>query len=257
MTLSKRSRKRTAAWILAAALMFPVLAHAGIGDIIALFQAITGTVSNVIAPALTDMEAVEARVRQLEQQVVWPEAVIAQARSVIQQIRGRFSRLAEQTRSVALQSATLVAPSQLEKLLRASDANQLDQIANCYRSVFQPLPALQSATAAQRALVDLDDASALSALKEATSSDVAGEHELQLADAIEQLAAGSAPGSAPLLGAQARIAELESEAMLQRLFASQLRQEAALLAHDNALRKQGADSLDQLRGNILRLLNRH
>jgi hypothetical protein len=74
---------------------------------------------------------------------------------------------------------------------------------------------------------------------------------------MEQQAAAAAPGSAPLLAAQAQVAQLQSQAMLHRLLAAQLRQEAALLAHDNALRKQGADSLGQMRGNLLRLLNRH
>lgn len=257
MTPSKHSRKGTAAGLLAAALLLPAVAQAGIGDILSLFQAITGTVSNVIAPALADIQAVDARVSHLEQQVVWPEAVIAQTRSFVQQIRGRFSAAAGQIRTLALDSATLAAPSQLEKLMRGTQTRQFDQIAISYRTVFQPLPAPQSATPAQRELLDIDDASVLSALKVAAASDAADERQAALADLIEREAADSAPGSAPLLAAQAQIAELESQAMLHRLFAAQLRQEAALLAHDNALRKQGAASLQQLRGNLLHLLNRH
>jgi hypothetical protein len=257
MTPVKYSRKGTAVCILGAALLFPAAAHAGIGDILSLFQAISGTVSGVIGPALADIQAVEARVRQLEQQVVWPHALIAQARSFVQQLRAQFTAAAGQIRSLQLNSATLAAPSQLEKLLRASQTSQFDQIANSYWSVFQPLPVPSSATAAQRALVDMDDASALSALKAATASDAAGAGQLALADAIEQQTAGAAPGSAPLLAAQAQIAHLQSQAMLQKLLAAQLRQEAALLARDNALRKHGAASLQELRGNILRILDRH
>jgi hypothetical protein len=257
MTLPRLSRKGTAACVLAAALLFPAAAHGGIADILSLFQSITGTLSSAIGPALADLQAVEARVAQLEQRVVWPEALISQTRSSIQQLRGRFSAIAGQIHSLALDSATLAAPSQLEKLLRASLTDQFDRIAGSYRSVFQALPAPQSATAAQRSLLDIDDASALSALKIASASDAAGEQQLALADGMEQQAAAAAPGSAPLLAAQAQVAQLQSQAMLHRLLAAQLRQEAALLAHDNALRKQGADSLGQMRGNLLRLLNRH
>lgn len=257
MRLFEHSRKGTAVCILGAALLFPAAAHAGIGDILSIFQAITGTVSGVIAPALADMQAIEARVRQLEQQVVWPGALIAQARSSVRQLRAQFTTAVTQIRSFGVDSATLASPSQLEKLLRGSQSSQIDQIANSYRSVFQPLPSPQSATAAQRALVDMDDASALSALKAATASDAAGDRQLALADAMEQQTAGAAPGSAPLLAAQAQIAHLQSQAMLHRLLAVQLREEAALLAHDNTLRKQGAASLQELRFNLLRLLNRH
>jgi hypothetical protein len=257
MTLSKYSRKGTVVCMLAAALLCPAVAHAGIGDILSLFQAITATVSGAIGPALADIQAVEARLHQLEQQVVWPEALIAQARSSVQQLRAQFTAAAGQIRSFRLNSATLAAPSQLEKLLRASQTSQFDQIANSYQAVFQPLPAPQSATTAQRALVDMDDATALSALKTATAADAAGASQLAWAEAIEQQTAGAAPGSAPLLAAQAQISQLQSQAMLHKLLAAQLRQEAALLAHDNALRKQGAASLHELRGNMLRILGRH
>jgi hypothetical protein len=257
MTLPGISRKGTAALVLAAALLFPAAAHGGIADILSLFQSITSTLSSAIGPALADLQAVESRIVQLEQRVVWPEALIAQTRSSIQQLRGRFSALAGQIHSLALDSATLAAPAQLEKLLRTSLTTQFDQIANSYRTVFQAVPAPQSATAAQRTLLDIDDASALSALKAANTSDQAGEQQLALADSMEQQAGAAAPGSAPLLAAQAQLAQLQSQAMLHRLLAAQLRQEAAFLAHDNSLRKQGADSLGQLRGNLLRLLNRH
>jgi hypothetical protein len=257
MTLPKLSRKGTLVCVLAAALLFPAAAHGGIADVLSLFQSITGTLSSAIGPALADLESVESRIAQLEQRVVWPEALIAQTRSFIQQLRGRFSVVAGQIHSLAVDSATLAAPAQLEKLLRASLTTQFDQIASSYRSVFQRPPAPQSATAAQRTLLDIDDASALSALKIASASDVAGEQQLALADGMEQQATAAAPGSAPLLAAQAQVAHLQSQAMLHRLLAAQLRQEAALLAHDNALRKQGADSLQELRGNLLRLLNRH
>lgn len=257
MTLTNHSRKGTTATVLALVLLLPAAASAGIGDIVSLFEAITGTVSNAIAPALSQIQAAESRVRQLERQVVWPEALIVQARSKVRQVRARFSAAAEQIRSRALHSATLAEPAQLENLLRSGDISRFDHIARSYHHVFERVPAPQSATSAQRALLDIDDASALSALKIATVSDAAGEDELRVAESMEQQAAGSAPGSAPLFSAQARIAELQSQAMLQRLLAAQLRQEAALLAHDNAVRKQGAASLEDLRGNMLRLLNRH
>jgi hypothetical protein len=44
--------------------------------------------------------------------------------------------------------------------------------------------------------------------------------------------------------------------MLQRLLAAELRQEAARLAHENALRKQSADANRTLRNNLQQILSR-
>ncbi len=251
------SRKGTVLVVIVAALLLPRAAHAGLGDILSLFRAITGTVSNMIGPALAGIQTTELRIRAMEQQVVWPQTLIEQARSSVQRLRAEFSTAAERIPARAVASATLPAPNQLERLLRGSDVRELERIEDSYRNVFQPLPAPQSATPAQRSLIDMDDAAALAALKAATASDAAGADQLTLADNLERQTAGAAPGSAPLLAAQAEIAQLESQAMLQRLLAAQLRQEAALLAHDNALRKQRAAALEQFRGNMLRLLDRH
>jgi hypothetical protein len=250
----KASRNGIAVAAIVAVLLFPIAAHAGIGDVMSLFSAINQTLSQAIGPVLDDVRSVEAQIVQLQQQVVWPQKLLAEARSLVQQVQGQFSRLASGIHALAVDSATLVEPSRLEKLLRSGGTTQMGQIAGAYSAVFQTLPTAQSATDAQRALLDSDDAAALAALKTATASDASGENQLVLADALEQQAGASAPGSAPLLAAQARVAELENQALLQQLLAAQLREEAALAAHENALRKQGAASLAEMRGNLLRLI---
>ena len=65
---------------------------------------------------------------------------------------------------------------------------------------------------------------------------------LSVADGLEQQAAAAAPGSAPMLTAQAQVANLQNQAMLQRMLAAELRQEATRLAHSNALRKRSAEA---------------
>src|SRR5690349_4131623 len=130
------------------------------------------------------------------------------------------------------------------------DSGNLDQISPSYRDVFLALPPDRQATAQQRELIDIDDAFALEAMKTATVADAAGQRSLGLADALEQQASTAAPGSAPMLAAQAHVASLQNQAMLQKLLATQLRQEAAGLAHANALRKHAAQSVHHLRDNL-------
>src|SRR6185437_9140024 len=103
---------------------------------------------------------------------------------------------------------------------------------------------------------DVDDALALGALQTTTISDQASQRMLTVADGLEQQAALSAPGSASILTAQAQAANLQNQAMLHKLLASELRQEAARLAHSNSLRKQSVEAIKNLRNNFQQILSR-
>jgi len=177
--------------------------------------------------------------------------MITRARASIGQMRARFSRASHAIGNTRIGSATLVNTSHLDELLRRPPARDLNQLASCYAAVYLALPEAGKATETQRKLIDADDSLALEVLKAASISDQAGEFALSSADRLEKEAAVTAPGSAGILAASARASELAMQAMLQKMLAAQLREEAALLAHQNALRKQGAESLKQLRNNLL------
>ena len=250
-------KRRVLVLFLAGFLVFvPVAANAGIADIITLLTTITSTLQNAIGTVLSGIQSVRTTITAFEQQVVWPVSLINQARGEVAQVRSQFSTLAGQIGSLPTSSATLVSPKQLENLLRSQQTANLGQINASYAQVFQTLPAADQATATQRNLIDVDDAMSLGALKTATASDQGSQKMLSVADSLEQQAAASAPGSAPIVTAQAQAANLQNQAMLQRLLAAELRQEAARLAHENALRKQSADANRTLRNNLQQILNR-
>ncbi len=236
--------------------LMPIAANAGVQDIISLLTTITSTLQNGVGSVLSGIQSINTTVRNFEQQVVWPLTLINQARAELSQVRAQFTSLAGQIQSIPTNSATLVNPLQLEQLLRSQRAGNLGQITAPYTQVYQPLPQANQATVAQRNLMDVDDAFALGALKTATASDQASQQMLNVADGLEQQAAVSAPGSASILTAQAQAANLQNQAMLQKLLAAELRQEAARLAHANALRKQSADANRDLRNNMLQILSR-
>jgi tRNA A37 threonylcarbamoyltransferase TsaD len=79
---------------------------------------------------------------------------------------------------------------------------------------------------------------------------------LGVADSLEQQAGQTAPGAAPLLTAQAQVANLQNQAYLQKMLAAELRQEATRLAHDNAMLKSGAAANRNLRNNMQQILSR-
>jgi hypothetical protein len=241
--------------ILLLALM-PVAAKAGVADIISLLTTITSTLQNGVGQVLSGIQSINTTVRNFEQQVVWPVKLINQTRAEVSQVRFQFTSLAGQIQSIPTNSATLVNPKQLEGLLRSRQSGSLGQISASYTQVYQALPQANQATDTQRNLMDVDDALALGALKTATASDQASQQMLSVADGLEQQAAVSAPGSASILTAQAQAANLQNQAMLQRMLAAELRQEAARLAHTNALRKQSADANRTLRNNLQQILSR-
>ena len=237
-------------------LLAPVAARAGVTDIISLLTTITGTLNNSIGQVLDGIQTVNTTIRNFEQQAVWPITLIDQTRAEVAQVRAQFSNLAAQVHSIEMSSATLVNPKQLETRLRSRQAGDLTQISASYTQVYQSLPPPEQATPAQRNMMDMDDALALEALKTAIISDQASEQMLTVADGLETQAGLSAPGSASFLTTQAQAAALQNQAMLQKLLAAELRQEAAKLAHSNTLRKQSADATRNLRNGMQQILTR-
>ena len=249
-------KKKLALCLVVLLMLMPTAAHAGIGDIISLLTTITSTLRNSIGLVLGRIQSINTTVRDFEQQVVWPVTVINQTRNEVLQVHAQFSSLAGQIQSIPTNSATLVNPKQLEALLRSRQAGTLNQISVSYLQVYRSLPQPNQATPAQRNLIDVDDALALGALKTATASDQACQQMLTVADGLEQQVGISAPGSASILTAQAQAANLQNQAMLQRMLAAELRQEAARLAHANALRKQSAEANRIFRNNLQQILSR-
>ena len=249
-------RRTVALCLICLMVLMPMAARAGVADIITLLTTIIGTLQNGISQALSGIQSINTTVRNFEQQVVWPVTLINQTKAEVAQVRSQFTSLAGQIQSIPTNSASLVNPKQLEILLRSQQSGNLGQISGSYTQVYQALPQVNQATATQRNLMDVDDALALGALKTTTISDQASQRMLNVADGLEQQAALSAPGSASILTAQAQAANLQNQAMLQRMLATELRQEAAHLAHANALRKQSADANRTLRNNLQQILSR-
>ena len=98
------------------------------------------------------------------------------------------------------------------------------------------------------------DAAAAGSLKTTVISDQNSAQMLAHADTLEAQAVASAPGSAPLLTAQAQVANLANQAYLAKMLAADLRLEATKLAHDNAIRKKSAASTGILRQQLQQVL---
>jgi hypothetical protein len=237
-------------------LVLPGTANASVADIILLLKTITTTLRGDVGMVLGGIRSVSASAANFEQQVVWPLNLISQTKSFVAGMRSQYAGLAQRVYSIPIHSATLPNSLKLESVLRAGQVSNLGQLANSYGRVYQPLPLPADARSSDRNLMDGDDAIAIGALKTAVVADQGSQSTLGVADVLERQATVTAPGVAPLLTAQAQAADLQSEAILHHLLAAELREEAAKVAHYNALRKRRAESSKNLRNQLQQILAR-
>ena len=226
----------------------------GVGDLLTLLHTITSTLQGPIGSALGEMRKVSAAVNNFRQQIIWPLALINQTRAFVSATRTRYTGLMSQIEGIKNNSATLALPMQLESIFRNAQSGSIGQIPSIYAQVYQPVALAGNAQPMQRNLMDIDDAMSMDSLKTAMVSDQTTQNMLTLADSIEQQAMTAAPGSASMITAQARIADLETQAQLAKMLAAQLRQEATKLAHQNALLKQRSVATQNLQNQIQQVL---
>lgn len=241
-TQSPRHRKRLLILpaLLLALCLLPVTAKADVTEIILFLRQIETTLQGAIGQVLSEIQTAENTLNTLHQQLVWPLNEINQAKAFVSGTINHYKGLLAQIRSIQVESATLVNPSHLENAFRSSAQVALANIQPTYTKVYSPIPTDANAHPLDRNMMDMDDAAAVASLKSTSISDQNTDQMLDLADVIELRAGGSAPGSAPIISAQAQIANLETQAQMAKLLAAELRLEAAKLAHDNALLKRSA-----------------
>jgi hypothetical protein len=219
-------------------------------------QAVLNVINGVIETALNAINSVRTAVSNFYQQVTWPVSLINEAKAMVTQMIGQYRSLMASILNINLKSATLPNPAALETAMRDQQTNDFTSLTTAYANTYGNAPSAAAASLADRTLADMDDALALDNLKTLKETDAAGALNLQVANDIENGASQAAPGSAPFLTATAVVASIESQALTQKMLAAELRQEAAQLAHQNALRKRAAALGGQVNTQILNLLKR-
>jgi hypothetical protein len=226
----------------------------GIADILLLLHTITSTLQGPIGDVLSEMRKVSAAVNNFRQKIIWPLALINQTRSFVGATRAHYTGLMSQIEGLKNNSATLALPMQLESMFRGAQSGSIGQIPSLFTQVYQPVALAGIAQPGQRNLMDIDDAMAMDSLKTSIVSDQTTQGMLTLADSLEQQAMTAAPGSASMVTAQARVADLVTQAQLAKMLAAQLRQEATKLAHQNATLKHSATTTQTLFNQIQKVL---
>jgi hypothetical protein len=219
-------------------------------------NAVLNVINGAIKSALNAIQSIQTSIRDYYQKVTWPVSLINQAKALITQMVNQYRALMQNIFDLDLRSATLPNPQALEDIVRNRQTNDFANLVSSFRNTYGNLPAATVASPPDRTMTDMNDAMALGTLKMLKATDAAGDLTLQAANEIENAASQAAPGSAPFLTASATVASIQSQALTQKMLAAQLRQEAARLAHENALRKQGSVITDDVKKQIENLLKR-
>ena len=227
------------------------------GSLVAAIQSVLNVINGMIKTALNSINSVRTAISNFYQQATWPVALINKAKAMVTQMIGQYRGLMQNIFSINLKSATLPNPSALENAMRNHLTNDFASLTTSFGTTYGSVPNTTAASPADRTMMDMDDALAVDNLKTLKMSDAAGDLTLQAANNMENAASQAAPGSAPFLTATAVVASIQSQALTQKMLAAELRQEAARLAHENALRKRGATVTGDVNAQILNLLKRN
>ena len=205
---------------------------------------------------MSDINSFFQALVNLWETIVYPIALINQAQMMVTQLIDQFRGLVSAIDNINVRSATLPNPIALETIMRngsVADFGQFDQV---FRTTFQPLPPATNIGPGDLQRVDMTDALAMDTLKTLKASDQVVQQTLQASQMIEDEATEAAPGSAAYLTGVGIAAAVENQAMMQRLLAAELREEAGILAQANANRKRQADMAGQFRWDTTTCLSK-
>lgn len=216
-------------------------------------SSISSALQSVIGGGLHQTLGIDQSIQQFEQTVVWPQNLINQARTLVRSLQGNFNQIQILTR-IQVSSATLPNAQQLETNLLSRNANLIGQTSAHYTTLYGPIPAASDASQQIRDIVDITDAAAQAAMKRAIEIDALSDLELQAASQINQSVQNAAPGTAPIIEAQADAWLVRANAYTQAATADLMRLRAIDLANSSADIKMGATDTAGLRQQLINLL---
>ncbi len=216
---------------------------------------IANTLSSVVGGGLNSILSVEQNIKNFEQSVVWPENLINEAKALVGTIQGIFNQMEAVTR-IRVNSATLPATEQLEGNLLSQNPNEIAQTSARYTAVYGPVPSASAASPEVRDMIDMTDATAEAAMKRSIEIDALADLELKAANQINESIQTAAPGSAPIIEAQADAWLVRANAYTQAATADLMRVRAIALADAGERVKSGATNAANVQQQIYNLLKR-
>jgi hypothetical protein len=237
----------------------PVNAQSAIdlAAIIAAINSIGTAIANTIGPALRAINGALGTLNQLMSSlqaffvnIVYPQSAITRAQGLVGAVGSLYTQ-SQAISAVNVASATLPNPQQLEQLLLSRNPMNVPGVSANYQTVYQTLPVPQNASPQTRDLIDMSDAAAQDAMKRAIAIDAIADAEMQAANQINNQLAQAAPGTAPMVEAEAAAWLVRANAYTQSALGDVIRVRAVTLANSGAQLKFNAANSAQIRQNAL------
>ncbi len=200
------------------------------------------TLGSVIGAGLQAINVILNNTNNFLQTNVWPLKAIAQALGMAGQVGGFYAQIAR-ILQIPIATATLPNPKQLEAILMSGMSGSTGQISNTtgsYAAVYNVVPTAQNASPAVRDLIDMTDAVAQDAMERAIAIDAIATQELSAADQINANLGTAAPGTAPMIEAEADAWLVRANAYTQSALSDLMRVRAIDLADNGAHLKLGS-----------------
>lgn len=224
--------------------------------ILAGLKEINNTLSSAVASPLKAINQVEQQERQFQQQVLYPVTAINSARQMATGFASSFLSL-RQLGTMNISSAQLPNPQALERQMLSGNPNSIASIGNAYQSVFAPLPAQNAVPQNIANQIDMGDAQAQDAIKKAIELDAFAAREMEVAQKLNDQIAASAPGTAPILDAEASAWVVQANAYTQMGMAELLRLNSANVANRSGETKDSTTQMQNLNQRMIQILAPH
>jgi hypothetical protein len=237
----------------------PVKAQFGVdwGAIVAAISRIGTAISTTVVPALAainrtlgTLNSLMSAIQAFFANIVYPKAAIGRAQGLVGVIQGLYTQIQAVSR-MNVASATLASPRQLEQLLLSRNPMNVPGVTANYQTLYQTVPVPQNASPQTRDLIDMSDAVAQDAMKRAIAIDAIADTEMQAADRINSELAQAAPGTAPMVEAEAAAWLVRANAYTQSALGDVMRLRAVTLANSGAQLKFNASNGAQIRQNAM------
>jgi len=255
--LGRKLRAALLVLVLTFTLPWPARAQLGLDPCCAMLAAglasVQSALTTVVGGGLNQILGSDQSMQQYQQNVIWPQAAITQARSVVGLLQGNSNQMQSLMR-LPISSATLPSSQRMEQVLLSRDPNQIAQTSGAYTSLYGPVPPTSAASPQVLNMVDMTDAAAQAAMKRAIEIDALADLEIQAANQLNQSIQAAAPGSAPIIEAQADAWLIRANAYTQAATADLMRLRSIDLANASADVKMGATNTTNLRQALANLL---
>jgi hypothetical protein len=210
-----------------------------IAAIMAALSKVESLMSTYVAAPLKTINQTQQTVAKYEQEVIYPIAAINQARNSVTQFENQFSQVSNLFKG-NVSSATLPQSQNLESILLSRNAGSISTVSPQFQNVYGVVMAQNSASPQIRNMTDMTDAQAQDAMKRAIQIDALADAELAEADKMGQQISTAAPGSAPILEAEADVWVVRANAYTQSALAELMRTRGIDIANQSKLSKLAA-----------------